>query len=146
MGVIRSGKFYEYVASLVNMNISRGEDREAFKKQCLKQVFYDQNGDNIPNYSILAAFKKEFPELGFILKKFRQTAGDKLAMHMQKLEAKIVIEGVIDYAIQYGLPVIPVHDSLVFRTRDLPLMQNLLNASFKKTVGFTPLTSQKNSH
>jgi hypothetical protein len=140
LNLILSGKFYEYCAALIGKDISGPGERDAFKKPCLTQVFYHQIGDSIENYEILKAFKKEFPELGEILREFKQgKTNDTLSMHMQKLESAIVINGVIDYAIKYQIPVLPVHDALFCRTCDLPIVQGLLNTAFKQAVGFDPV-------
>ena len=60
------------------------------------------------------------------------------AVRLQNLEAKAIIEGVLQEAVEKNIPVLTVHDSVICRIKDAVTVERMMNNHVLRIVGDTP--------
>jgi hypothetical protein len=95
VGIVSKGKFKQYINSklIKPFDLSVPAQREEFKENLFHHVFYGSAYVK-EQAEVAKAFRTEFPELAAIIKELKQQTNKKLPVHMQHLEASVVIDKV----------------------------------------------------
>lgn len=127
--LVISGNFYEYV--IYHMGI---EKKGTAKKELYKILFGHKK--NSLYYNI---FGELFPTITLFLESYKKEKENyKIFSHvLQKMESEFLFNNVIKKTLEYNpeLIFITVHDSIMVRERDFPLVKKVFNYYHDRLVG-----------
>jgi len=135
--LVKEGRLYEEIqtaAAAAGIEL----DRDQTKKRLYAQVLF---GKNNKHYELLAVFRSVFPELAQFVWDLKRREGFKqLAVELQKREATVMINRVIPRLaiLLPGVPVLPVHDSLVVPVEHARLAEKVIEEEVFATTGIKP--------
>ena len=128
----------------------RYKTRDDTKVPFMKQVLFPRKREGKP---LWVAFEDEFPILAEAILRFKLNSprgwsgsSSRFAIHLQKLEARAVIETAIPRLHEKGIIVIPVHDSLVCKRSECETVRDVLIQSVEEVTGFAPTVGIKTSN
>ncbi|WP_436515937.1 hypothetical protein [Ekhidna sp. To15] len=119
------GKFYELLAEELSIS------RDKFKQQFFEYFFYCKDRGS----RIKGAMYKHFPEITQFIVDYKDKDHSKLAIDLQKKEAKIMIDEVmIQVEKERGLDVLflTIHDGVLTTESEADYMIKMIKDSFKK--------------
>jgi hypothetical protein len=141
--LLKSGEFYEKLASKSGYDFTAPEKRKPFKKRVMREVFFGKQIDKLPHYKVWGVFSMDFPVLSKILLKNRTECSRKFALRLQKMESDIVIGQVLNVLADKGIPSLTVHDSIMCLNKDASLVTELMRHYFKAKIGHEPGIQKK---
>lgn len=124
-----TGKLYDKISEEKGFN---PEQRNEFKKSFFKEIFYcDTKMNQI--YDMSSWFNVRFPNVYYLVIKLKRNDYKKLAIAMQKLEAKVMIDGVATKYFEQEPDgfILTVHDSIITTESNVDLIYNLIIDEFK---------------
>lgn len=135
--VVCSGKFYECLDS--SLAIPYGDKgRQELKKAVFSQVLFDQVRQTPTKLSLV--FRQSFPSLDAKIIKLKTGNHNRLALHLQKLEAEIVIGSAIhQIAMSTKIPALTIHDSVLTLPEYQDEVRELLEQAFTAKFGCVPI-------
>jgi hypothetical protein len=129
---VTSGHFYE---SLAGKSLSDTE-RAKFKRQVFQKILFGRPENH---GRLWMAFASTFPELAAIVERLKWDSGhNALALALQTLEARAIIDGVMAECERAGVPILTVHDSAIARKEDALFVEGLIRRKCAEVVGATP--------
>jgi hypothetical protein len=144
--LVGGSDFYETVARW-DKSFPLNGSRDEAKTHCLQYLFYvpifpyidtpDKKASK-PLTPILNAFKQKFPILFGLMAEKKIKGNDKLPLHMQQIESKIVIEECCTRLMHEKILVLTVHDSLIVPKSRAIEAQRIFQEAWQKVVGFVP--------
>lgn len=126
--LVISGEFYEYI--IYHMGI----DKKGIAKKELYKILFGHNRNTL-YYNM---FRELFPTITEFLERYKkEKANYKIFSHtLQKMESEFLFNNIIKKALGYNpeLVFVTVHDSIMVRERDFPLVQRIFNYYHDKLV------------
>ncbi|GEO11123.1 hypothetical protein [Segetibacter aerophilus] len=106
----REGNFYEVIAGKAGVDITDGEQRDQFKEDFYKQIFFAVNsGRSTP---IMEAFTQLFPTAARAISGLKKGNYKRFALELQGLEAELMVYTVYKQLLDEGHVVLPLHDAI----------------------------------
>jgi len=129
LGYSAGGRLYESL-------MGPGEDRKRFKRQMFADVYYGE--DDYPS-QLRDRFQSQFPTVFSHLQRIKRKDYRRAAQQMQRIEAKVVIDGACGLLMREHphIPVVSVHDSLATIPRFVDVVHRAMMSSFA-TLGVEP--------
>ena len=133
LDLVTSGRFYETLQGDCQQN---HKTRSNFKVSLMVEVLFGERDSRGP---IWKAFATRFPQLAQLRKDFGTSS--QLALHLQKMEASIVIEKVVPRLAEEldGRPVLTLHDAIFCIDRDATFVAAVMLEEFERFLGITPV-------
>lgn len=134
--LVETGDFYYYF--LRSLGIPETvENKNKFKTQILVGIFFDEIRTFTNRYQ--KVFKKDFPTISQYIKKFKQKDFSELPKMLQKLEAKYIIEYIVQkFGETTGFEFIAtIHDSIIVKEKYKDVALQIINDIFFK-AGINP--------
>lgn len=131
--LVEGGKFYETLQ--VQAGLTNYEKKE-FKDETYRVLF----GPMIYKYEVKIKewFQENYPVLWMEIEKLKVKHHSEVPVLLQKMEAQVVIEGVVrEFRIQ-NKPIITVHDSFLVKRNDVKLLKQVIIEQFQKMFNLTP--------
>lgn len=138
--ISKTNKFYSFFAGKAGVNIENGESKDAFKQRVFKEIFF---GPTNTNHLLWSFFSQEFPILSKRVAEFKSVDYTLSSIKLQKMEARIVISGVLDKLIANGIKCLTVHDSIICKKDDYKFVHRLMGEEFKKIMDDDPILKTK---
>lgn len=143
ISVIQGEGFYELILQQVITGKGLEKtDRPTLKDATFKAIFFGHEKSilNPLESQVRKVFRKEFPELSNIFKKLKWKGYRYLAVLLQQLEAKIVIDDVAyRFAEKYpNACLISKHDSLITTKEYIDEIQQMIEEGIRAECGFLP--------
>jgi hypothetical protein len=113
LSFVQGGRFYENIAEWAGKKWTRDEAKTEFFNQIAFGSYYCA-----ASYDLLVPFTKRFPQLAGQMAAIKKLGNTALPLRMQKLEATIAVDGTCGECAREGIPVLPVHDSLICKKTD----------------------------
>lgn len=139
--IVCGGKFYE---SLDNkLAVPFGESgRQELKKAVFSQILFDKIRPT--STKLYLAFRQLFPSLDVKIIEMKAGNHNRLALHLQKLEAELIIGGVVrQIALVAKFPVLTIHDSILTLPEHQAEVRELLETVFFERFGCVPELREK---
>jgi hypothetical protein len=141
---VSNGSFYERINTCMERpwDCTNPEQRTELKKTCLTVIYSKpcdrakwSSGPNSKPLRIETAMEKAFPGLPLWISEYARIYGPTaLAIRMQRLESQVFIDCVLPQLQQFGIPVVPIHDSFLCRESDAGAVEaHLERALFEGT-------------
>ncbi|QEM10194.1 hypothetical protein [Mucilaginibacter rubeus] len=138
-----TGKFYEYMANRIGVDITNEKLRSKFKEMFFKEIFYSKNSNRATQ--LKHAFNLAFPTVAAIIRHIKRHDYRQFAIQLQRLEASIFIDEVLRELYSMNITAFSIHDSIVTTTVDDLLTAEIaitdalkkydLKPTFKKSGG-----------
>ncbi len=132
------GKFYEFLMNKWNV-----KNRETFKKEFFGSVFYCRlNSNKINEWS--KKFNILFPNIMYMIKKYKEKSFKNLSIQLQRLEADIILNS-ISARLTDEIPGIwfsTIHDSIVCLEEYKDYVEDVMWHEFKKRNMFPTLKNK----
>jgi hypothetical protein len=130
-----TGKFYEHLAAKLGVDISTEDLRSKFKQMLFRTIFYGRN-QAAENYQEWHLFTRFFPAVATFITNYKRKDYTALSVNLQRLEAEIMIDGVINtIALQYNPEdffALTIHDSIVTTEDKKDYVKALIAQEFRK--------------
>lgn len=140
--VVLSGNFYEELNKSLLVPFS-AEERDSLKKSVYFKVLFNRNQLNESDLGL--AFKARFPRLYARVWEIKKESYRNLALHLQSLEAQIMIHGVVRGAIEeLNLNLMTVHDSVLCPEESVNEVKNIIEKRFTQCLKLLPKINLKN--
>jgi hypothetical protein len=142
LGLVCSGKFYEYLADKMPgkpLDLKDDVVRKKFKKSIFSGVLFDENRVKLSKYELL--FQKEFPTIFTEIRKTKAKNYNAMAIMLQKMESQFIFDAVavIDREIGKGkAPLLTIHDSIVSTSEYIDIVQQIMEHLFQEEFGLLP--------
>lgn len=132
------GHLWGYLNALLKdpYDLSDPDEKSAFKERCFGEIFY--RPVNRPPRYLPLAFASEFPLLWERICQEKTPDHAALPLRMQRLEALIVIGGVLSN--QYFC--VSIHDAIMTTRREAAEVRKRMEAAFVERVRFIPVIEQ----
>lgn len=130
-----TGKFYRALAAKLGVDISTEEAYDGFKKLMFRTIFYGRNeaAAKCPEWYL---FTQEFPAVAAFITDYKRKDYKALSVALQRLEAEIVIDGVIGKIAQAYRPdqffAVTIHDSVTTTHDNAAYVLDLMHQEFTK--------------
>jgi hypothetical protein len=128
--------FYGRVAALGEL-----ESRDKAKTKTFIYIFFDRTR---PEAKFWIKFSAEFPVLAEALIQRRKCAYNAIALDLQGLEAKIMVEGVCAKLGAKNIFGISIHDGILCRVQDKDRIAEMIKQEFLDVLGHEPKIKFKN--
>lgn len=139
-----AGGFYEYLALQVGWNIEEPEEREKFKKEFFKFVWYAELAWYAKNHKLNIAFRKCFPTVAAIIEEIKKPDHKVFPVQLQDLEAKIMLDIVGKELMKRNILFLTIHDAvLVNNDKDCDTAKQVMEDAFKTEFGIVPTIDKK---
>lgn len=142
VGIVSMGQFKQFINSklLKPFDLSVPAQRQEFKGELFHHVFYG-SAYVTKESEVAKVFKIEFPELAAIIKELKQPTNKKLPVHMQHLEASVVIDKVASrlshaHANDEDFCLISIHDCLATTFPHIEEVKQAIVNGFAELLGF----------
>ncbi|TCZ66431.1 hypothetical protein [Flaviaesturariibacter aridisoli] len=131
-----SGRFYETLAEKSGIELTEA-NRGDFKREFFRQLFFSRV--RARGGPIKQAFKSMYRPIAVAINSIKKGGHAKFAVKLQRLEAEIMIDGVLKELIQMGFPALSLHDSIIVSCQDhLELAEDLIKRSMHGRYEFYP--------
>jgi hypothetical protein len=131
---VKNGCFYETIAKLVKNSCDL--DRKQIKEQVYKCILF-----NVCEKSEWwKSFNSLFPTLAECISKL---SGSELAIKLQTIESKIMIDSVCSNLEKLNIKCLTVHDSVIVKKKDESQVVSIIKECFFKELSFYPSISAK---
>jgi hypothetical protein len=133
-----SGKFYEFMAEKMNINIINEDTRSNFKKRLFGTLFFDKNHSYETKEEI--TFKQYFPNLYQLIKEEKKVDYTDLANKLQKYESNFIIKHCINI-IRQDKPdifIATIHDSIVSHPENLDYIKEIMQGVMSNIFDLKP--------
>ena len=137
IGLVSSGTFYKYLTDILNVP---KQDIPDFKINLFAKVFYSENHKGFFTTEA-QVFMQEFPTVYQIIQQEKQQYYNSLAIAMQRVESKAVIDGVMTELMhrhkdQHFFS--SIHDSVLCKEQFIEEVKELLEKHIEAVVGVKP--------
>lgn len=105
-----SGKFYEFLAEAMGVDISNDDERGKFKKEFFGAVFFSK--PSTKKSKMKDAFEKHFPTVHEAINKIKSGNYKRFSIELQRLEADIMISDALNTLQEEGHMALPLHDAI----------------------------------
>jgi len=130
-----TGKFYRAQAAKLGLDISGEEAYDGFKKLMFRTIFYGRN-QAAEKYQEWHLFTQQFPTVAAFITEYKLKDYTALSVALQRLEAEIVIDGVIGKIAQVYRPdqffAVTIHDSITTTQDNAAYVLDLIHQEFTK--------------
>lgn len=129
------GQFYELIDR--HLDVPFGEaKRDKLKKQFLT-FFFDRERQTENRIGV--AFQKIFPVMFEKIAEMKRENYRNLAAVLQKLEAEIIVKGVVrEFAQNTRIPLLTIHDSILTTQENVPRVKETMARHFSQRFGVVP--------
>jgi hypothetical protein len=133
VALVGAGGFYE----ALNAGLSAPEpERKKLKRRVFREILF---GRLEYKRELWTAFAAQFPELATLVSSLKWDAGhNALALALQSLEARAIVDGVMAECFAAGVPVLTVHDSVVCKWNDEARVRESILRHCSAVVGAVP--------
>lgn len=121
--------FYEFFAEKLSIDLTKG-NRKAFKQKIFGGVLFDRNRRGLSKYE--EVFKKEFPEIFYVIRKIKEKQYKDVAIMLQKTESKFIFSCVDKIRIENKLPMFTIHDSICTTLGKEGIIEKVVREEFYK--------------
>jgi len=137
LDLVTSDQFYETMRADCLQNF---KTRASFKTSFMVEVLF---GNREHRGTVWKAFSHRFPQLARLRKNFGSNR--ELALHLQKMEASIVIEKIIPrlFTELNGRPALTLHDAIFCIEMDAGIVKAVMKEEFEQVIGITPVVKIK---
>lgn len=124
------GKLYEHLAVVSGADISTSDKRGIFKERVYQELFFAKWRS--PQNRVVQAFEREFPYIYEMIKQVNYKDHSRLAKWMQRVEASLVIDRVVERIRQQHPSsfVLTIHDALLVKQDDVGEALNIFKHEF----------------
>lgn len=122
--VTEAGKFYEYMMKELGII----ENRDRFKIRMFSKIFYGKNY----NSEEMEGFKKLFPTVYKILCYYKKINYKDLSIELQRVEAEIMINSVLQRLAEKSIFGLTIHDSILTTDDNIELVKEIIMDEFNK--------------
>ena len=152
-----SGQFYNSIMDELGLN---EDQRKEFKVDFFKYVLFGKEYEQTKSKT-LNIFKRKYPTIYSHIKSLKDfklfaSTEDEIqeiqsikgyskhksyaifSVLLQRLESKLMIDGVVKKCMQLGIDVIPLHDAIYCSASDLDTVENIILNEFKIKQGIQP--------
>lgn len=148
---VQEGKHYQQLASVARPElIKRNENGEPeFVSDAAKQAFKPQTfvlyfGElNQMLGTVGQAFKGRYPEIFAVIEERKRNDYKALAIDLQRLEAKIMVDTALREVYARGLFALPVHDSFFCLPENLEEIKEIMREAWQQVAGLVPQIANK---
>lgn len=133
-----TGKWYEHLSDVYNeFYQTKYFDREKAKSMWMA-IAYSSNYSK--NYNVVKkAFEAKYPEIGKIIRIFKNKNYSDFAIILQKIESHIFIDQISPQLIKNNIVPITIHDSLIVQEHQKTETQRIMNEVLNDNLGFLPV-------
>ena len=137
IALVSKGEFYKYLGSKMAVPL---KDMPEFKTTLFANVFYSTNAKGFDTKEAIA-FREEFSTVYQIIQQAKREIHNNLAIEMQKIEAQVILEGVLNTLMNKFQNDFfsSIHDSILCLEEHVGEVKNLLINHFRNEVGYSPL-------
>ncbi len=115
-------------------SLKREYSREDMKTRLL-MIFHSENGAPYPE---IRAFEFLWPEITRFLQHAKRKHHGDLSIKLQRLEAAIMIDGVVPKLYTQGVPLLTIHDALIVARENCELAIDTVRGEFLDRIGLVP--------
>lgn len=135
-----SGRFYEELMKLSGIafrNLMKEDALGCLYRHEINGVFIPWRESDYKRKEATLAIEERYPSLLDRIDQQRLKSGKVgyFPIRLQKLEAKIFIDGILSQAQARGIPAIPIHDSLLVRISDAQKVKLMIENEVKRITG-----------
>lgn len=138
--ISKTNQFYNFFASKAKVDILPDEKKNEFKERVFKEIFFGPTNDN---HQLWRFFCEEFPILSKRIRELKEIDYTQASLKLQSMEAKIVIQGVLDKLIDTGVKCLTIHDSILCKESDRAEIHKIMNDEFRFIMGDNPILKMK---
>jgi hypothetical protein len=133
--------FYKWFAEKIEHDISDNEKYSEFKISCIAQIFYDMPRHK--NSKKVEKFAELFPHLYEIIDCEKNISNREFSIKLQNMEADLMYDGVFYKLISENIVGVPIHDSVVCKTKDAKNVKLIMEQEFFSKYNIMPLVNIK---
>lgn len=137
--LLQTHDFYDWISSETR---TLGYNREKCKKAIFSQMLFCDNKTS-DRSAFFAKFKQHFPKLSREMRGIKITNYKRLAVLLQRVESKLIIDGVLKKFSQEEIPCLTVHDAVLVKKSDLERAKAFMDQCLTDFLGFQPKLSVK---
>jgi hypothetical protein len=134
------GNFYNHLMELNDIPL---EQRAEYKVQFFTDIFFSKNPKMVKG--ALKQFEEIYPNVYQEIRKYKEHDYKLLAHDLQKIEADVIINGIIKSLFKQNkeIPIVNVHDAIYTAPDFAPTVENEISSYFMNEFGVTPALNRE---
>jgi hypothetical protein len=139
--ICQHGEFYAELARLWNLPFETPKDKNRLKRAAFRWILFGPIRHDNGHWK---AFRRRWPSVATALETIKRDDHGTSARVCQRIESKLVIEGVVGQMLLHDptVPILTIHDSLLVRRGDVEQAREAISTAFTQ-VGLKPTVKVK---